>query len=79
MKFNLLRRAIQVNCHWLKVSAAELEEENKKLKAEKARLLAAEKKAGSLDAELENAEKKARIDDIKRDALKCSNYKIPTL
>ena len=43
-----------------KVSAAELEEENKKLKAAKASLMGADKRAGNLDAELETAEKKAR-------------------
>ena len=42
------------------MSAAELEDENKKLKAEKASLLGAEKRAGNLDAELENSERKAR-------------------
>ena len=40
------------------MSSAELEEENKRLKAERATLIGAEKRAGSLDAELENAEKK---------------------
>ena len=40
------------------MSSAELEEENKRLKAERASLIGAEKRAGNLDAELENAEKK---------------------
>ena len=35
-----------------------MEEENKKLKVERATLIGAEKRAGNLDAELENAEKK---------------------
>ena len=50
--------ALHIILYLLKVSSAELEEENKKLKAERANLIGAEKRAGNLDAELENAEKK---------------------